>query len=66
MAVYGVSQNTKTINYYADMTYTAYEDSPYHNGWWLESFKTITITGGIDVTNQNLIDFLWDNAVRIA
>lgn len=60
IAINGAYQ-TKTINYYASMTYNAYEDSNFHTGWYLQSFRTITITGGTDVTNQNLIDFLWNN-----
>lgn len=36
----------------------------YYDGWQNDNYKTITITGGNDVTNSTLISWLQDNATQ--
>ena len=45
------------------ITYTVYNE--FLSGPWIdETYKTITITGGADVTNTNLINWLQANATQ--
>lgn len=36
------------------------------SGWTNEAYRVIEITGGTDVQNSTLIDWLWNNATRTA
>lgn len=46
---------------YGDNT-EAYAQNEVTNGWYIPSYKTITITGGADVQNSTLISFFQENA----
>lgn len=50
-----------SVNYIVTGSQT---DVAYNNGWADPAYRTITITGGADVKDATLIDFLEANAVR--
>lgn len=47
------------------MTTTLYDPNTDLGGWGKQSYRTITITGGDDVTNVDLITFLKENAILL-
>lgn len=65
-----VSYNTLTINSasQAPLSYkNATDNVPvyFNGGWYYVNGKTVIFTGGTDIANQNLIDWLYENGTQL-
>jgi len=60
----GIMSGVLYNNSNTDTTTYAYMIGAMGNGWYNQAYRTITFTGGLDATNQNLIDWVTANATQ--